>query len=77
MKMYQALTKRILDLCNEQNITPNKLCTRAGIIQSTVNKIFYGHSKNPKLGTIYNLCLALNISLEQFFACDYLRIFDE
>lgn len=77
MKIYKAIKFRILELCNERGITPNKMCTNAGVIQSTVNKIFYGHSKNPKIETLYHLCVGLGITLEDFFACEYLRVFDE
>ena len=36
MKLHEAVGKRILEYCNERDITPNKLCTMSGIIQSTV-----------------------------------------
>ncbi len=70
MKLHEAVGKRILFYCKERNITPNKLCTMSGIIQSTVNSIFSGRSKNPKLETIYNLCQGLGITLQDFFNCD-------
>lgn len=70
MKLHEAVGKRILEYCKEQDITPNKLCTKSGIIQSTLNSIFSGRSKNPKLETIYNLCIGLGITLEEFFASD-------
>ena len=67
MKLQEAVAKRIIEFCKKEQITPNKLATRSGIIQSTVNSIFSGRSKNPKLGTIQNLCQGLNISLKEFF----------
>ena len=67
MKLHEAVGKRILEFCNERNISPNKLCTMSGIIQSTVNSIFSGRSQNPKLATIQYLCEGLNISLKDFF----------
>lgn len=67
MKLHQAVGSRILEYCNERNITPNKLCTMSGIIQSTVNSIFSGRSKNPKLATIQYLCQGLGITLKEFF----------
>lgn len=67
MKLHEAVGKRILEYCNERNITPNKLCTMSGVIQSTVNSIFSGRSQNPKLATIQYLCDGLNISLKEFF----------
>ena len=56
MKLHKAVCERILEFCKERNITQNKLCTMSGVIQSTVNSIFSGRSKNPKLATIQYLC---------------------
>ena len=67
MKLHEAVGKRILEYCNERKISPNKLCTMSGVIQSTVNSIFSGRSKNPKLATIQFLCEGLGISLKEFF----------
>lgn len=67
MKLNEAVGKRILQYCDERKISPNKLCTMSGIIQSTVNCIFSGKSQNPKLMTIVNICSGLNISISEFF----------
>jgi len=67
MKLEQAITKRIHDLCNERNIVPNKLATMAGLPSATIRCIFYGRSKNPGTRTILDICEALNISLYDFF----------
>ena len=67
MKVVDAITKRILDLCNERDITPNKLGTISGVEPSTITSIFYGKSKNPGIVTIKALCDGLNISLFDFF----------
>ena len=67
MKLNDAVAKRILWYCKERDITPNKLCTMSGVIQSTVNSIFSGRSKNPKLATIQSLCEGLGICLKDFF----------
>ncbi len=67
MKLNEAVRERILEFCKERSITPNKLCTMSGVIQSTVNSIFSGRSKNPKLATIEYLCQGLGIKLKDFF----------
>lgn len=67
MKLNEAVAARILEYCNNRNITVNKLCTMSGVIQSTVNSIFSGRSQNPKLQTIAYLCEGLSISLSEFF----------
>ncbi|MBQ3494770.1 MAG: helix-turn-helix transcriptional regulator [Clostridia bacterium] len=67
MKLNEAVGKRILEFGKKRKITPNKLCTMSGVIQSTVNSIFSGRSKNPKLATIQYLCFGLGISFKDFF----------
>lgn len=67
MKTTEAITKRILDLCDQKGITPNKLGTISGIEPSTITSIFYGKSKNPGIITIKSICDGLDISLYDFF----------
>lgn len=67
MKLHEAVGKRILEYCNEYKISPNKLCTMSGVIQSTINSIFSGRSKNPKLATIQYICTGLGITFKDFF----------
>lgn len=77
MKINEAVGKRILQYCDERKISPNKLCTLSGVIQSTVNCIFSGKSQNPKLMTIFNICCGLNISISEFFDSPLFDIIDE
>ena len=67
MKLEEAITKRILNLCDERQITPNKLATLAGLPSATVRCIFYGRSKNPGTRTLLDICQALDITLFDFF----------
>ena len=77
MKLYQAVGKRILEFCKERNITPNKLCTMSGVIQSTVNSIFSGRSQNPKIATIQFICEGLGITLKEFFDSPLFNVIDD
>lgn len=67
MDLQQAVKYRILNLCNERQITLNKLATLSGMPQSTLNSLIDGTSKNPTLLTILRICLGLNIELKDFF----------
>lgn len=67
MKLEEAITKRIIDLCEESKISPNKLASLAGLPSSTIRCIFYGRSKNPGTRTLLDICKALNITLYDFF----------
>ena len=67
MKTTEAITQRILNLCKERNITPNKLGTISGVEPSTITSIFYGKSKNPGIVTLKSICDGLNITIFDFF----------
>ncbi len=73
MKTTEAITKRILNLCDERNITPNKLGTIAGVEPSTITSIFYGKSKNPGIVTLKAICDGLEITLYDFFNDDLFK----
>ena len=67
MKLEQAITQRIYDLCKEYEISPNELASMAGMPASSLKSIFYGKSKNSGTRTILDLCQALNITIYDFF----------
>ena len=67
MQLSEAVKQRIINLCDEQNITINKLSTNSGLSFSTIFSIFYGKSKSPKLVTLLHICEGLNIELSDFF----------
>lgn len=75
MRTTEAITKRILQLCDERDITPNKLGTISGVDPSTITSIFYGKSKNPGIVTIKALCDGLEISLFDFFDDEIFKTF--
>lgn len=73
MTLEAAIAKRIVELCNENYITYNKLATLAGVTQSTINSIIKGESKNPKLGTLKKISEGLNITLSELLNTDYIN----
>jgi len=75
VKLSQAISQKILNICDEKNITPNKLASICCLTQSTVQNLIAGKSNNPKLLTIIRICEGLNISLKDFFDDDlFLKI---
>lgn len=68
MNTVTAVRNRILQLCNERNITINALATISGLLQSFINNIIYGKSLNYKIVTIKMICDGLNITLGEFFS---------
>ncbi len=74
MNIGEAVSDRILELCDERHITINKLCTISGVTQSTVNNIISGRNRSTTVSTVKKLCDGLEITLGEFFAAP---IFDE
>lgn len=67
MNLQEAIKYRVLNLCQENNVTINGLAMLSGMSQSTVNSLIDGSSKNPKILTILRICLGLNMDLKDFF----------
>ena len=68
MKTTEAVRNRILQLCQERNMTINRLATVSALPPSSIKNILYGKSQNPKLLTIKLICDGLDIILGQFFS---------
>mgnify|MGYP002554424138 FL=1 len=67
MDTSTAVRQRILELCAQQGITVNRLATRSGVTQSTVNNIVSGRNHSATVATIKKLCDGLDITLRNFF----------
>lgn len=67
MKTYNLIKNRLLFLCENKNVTINKLATNSGVSPSTLKNILYGKSKNPGIITLKMLCDGMDISLFDFF----------
>lgn len=65
MTYSDVIILRLTRLCEEKNITINKLSTLSGITQSTVENIMSGKTKNPKLKTLHKLALGLGMTVSQ------------
>ena len=67
MDVSEAVKKRILELCQQQNLSINKLSNISGVTQSTVNNIVSGRNRITTVSTIQKLCDGLGITIEEFF----------
>lgn len=67
MDIGMATQKRIVELCEINNITINKLSIVCGITQSTLNNIISGRNKSTTVSTIKKICDGLNITILDFF----------
>ncbi|MCL2605605.1 MAG: helix-turn-helix domain-containing protein [Defluviitaleaceae bacterium] len=70
LRVREAVRQRIINLCKENGITINKLATKSGVTQSTLNNIINVGSNNPTVSTVAKLCDGLNITLRDFFNDD-------
>lgn len=70
---FRAVSRRILQLCRDKNITVNKLATLSAVTQSTVNDIINMKSKNIGIVTLKKLCDGLQITITDFFDDDMFR----
>ena len=67
MTISQAVVKRIFELCDERNLTINRISNISGITQSTVSDIVNGTTANAGIATIKKLCDGFEISVRVFF----------
>ena len=67
MDTITVIKNRILQLCEERNLTINKLATICALPPSSVKSILYGNSQNPKILTIKLICDGLDMTLAEFF----------
>ena len=70
MRVSEAVKLRILELCETNNITVNKLSTVCGITQSTLSNIVGGRNNSTTISTIKKICDGLNITVQDFFNSD-------
>lgn len=68
MELKEAITDRILALCQQRGISVNKLCNMSGVTQSTVNNIINRKNNTTMVSTIKKLCDGLDITLGEFFS---------
>ncbi len=73
IKIGEAVRRRILELCQEQNISINALSIRSGVTQSTVNNIVSGRNSSTTISTIKKLCDGFDITINDFFDSDLFR----
>jgi len=68
MTVGEACRARILELCEKNNITVNKLAIISGVTQSTLNNIVSGRNNSMTVSTVKKLCDGLEITIIDFFS---------
>ncbi len=67
MTISEAVSKRILKLCKDRELSINKLANISCLTQSTVQHIVDGSSKSPEVLSIVRICDGLGITMSEFF----------
>ena len=67
MNIGEAVKYRILELCQKNEITVNKLSYLCGMTQSTLNNIVSGRNNTTTISTIKKICDGLEITIQEFF----------
>ena len=68
MDTVTAVKFRIMQLCDERDISINRLATICALPPSSIKNILYGKSQTPKLLTIKMICDGLDVTLGEFFS---------
>ena len=67
MGFGEAIIERLYELCQEKDITINKLCVLSAVPQSTVNNFINGKTHNIGILTLKKLIDGFGISVAEFF----------
>jgi transcriptional regulator with XRE-family HTH domain len=67
MTVSEAISKRILALIKERNITRYRLATNCGLWHQTIDYIINHKSSDVKGGTIAQIASGFNMTLSEFF----------
>lgn len=70
MLFKEAVSQRILDLCNEYNYTPNKLAELSAVAPSTLRALLANKVDNPSSYIIYKICRTLKITIRDFYTSE-------
>lgn len=77
MNTRTAVANRLLELCEEKNLTVNALARISAVPPSTLKNIINGGSQNAGIVTIKKLCDGLDISLYEFFNTDTFKTLEQ
>lgn len=70
MTVGEAVRLRIVQLCQERDISFNKLSGISGVTQSTLNNIVSGRNHSTTVSTVKKLCDGLGITVTDFFSAE-------
>lgn len=67
MKLSEAISKRIIMLCHERGISVEQLVEKVNANSYAVMAVVRGHADTVPLDLMGEICLALGITMSEFF----------
>ena len=67
MQLNEAVSKRLLELLKERDMTPYQLFMKSGLPKSSIGNIINCTYPSVKLRVIHEVCQGLGISITEFF----------
>lgn len=67
MQLNEAVSKRIMQLLEEQKMTKYQLYVKSGVPKSTIGNLVNCTYDSVKLRVIHEICQGFNISITEFF----------
>ncbi len=77
MNTRKAVADRLLELCEQRNLSVNALARTSAVPPSTLKNIINGGSQNAGIVTIKKLCDGLDISLFDFFNTETFKTLEQ
>ena len=74
MTFKEAVSKRILELCDKYNYSPNRLAEMSTIPPTTLRSMLAYQVENPSSYNIYKICKIFKIEIKDFFDTDYFKL---
>ena len=68
MQLNEAVSRRLVELLEENHITAYQLYTKSGVPKSTIGNVINCAYPSVKLRIIHELCQGFGIGLETFFS---------
>ncbi len=70
MKEELLIAKRIEEICREKKISYYTLAFQSTVPITTIMNIMHGHTKNPRIYTLFKLCDGMGVTIQEFFDHD-------
>ena len=71
MTMAEAVAKRLNEYLYDRKTTLYGIAKKAGLPTATLQNLYRGKIKSPTLSVLFKVCVALEISVGEFFEPKY------